>query len=136
MILVDTNILVDLREDGAEWQRWSFRAVADARLTGEVVTSAVTIGELATRSGTLNELAQLCAGFGIRIAPLSAAGAHRAGLAQRAYRAAGGRREKLLADFLIGGEAETLNATLLTRDPSHYRRYFPDLTLITPETDA
>lgn len=136
MIFVDTNIVIDLREDGSSWQGWSYDAVADARLSSAVVVSVITIGELASREATLTELLQLTTGLGLDVLPLSAEAAHRAGRAQRAYRAAGGRREKLLADFLIGGAADTLGASLLTRDPRHYRTYFPDLTLITPETDA
>ncbi|MDX5984500.1 type II toxin-antitoxin system VapC family toxin [Sphingomonas echinoides] len=136
MILVDTNVLIDLRDRDPAWEPWSMRAVALARLAGPVGTTAVTVGELASRGGTLVELRELCSAFGIPLLPLSVAGAYHAGQAHRAYRAAGGGREKLLADFLIGGEAEALGAQLLTRDPRPYRRYFPDLTLITPETDA
>lgn len=136
MIVIDTNVLIDLREDDPVWRRWSFEAVAEARLAGDVVASTVTIGELAARTGTLDELQRLSQGFGIRILPLSEAAAYRAGMAQRSYRAGGGKREKLLADFLIGGEATALGAKLVTRDARQYRTYFPDLTLITPETDA
>jgi len=135
MIVVDTNVLIDMRELDTVWHEWSFRAVADARLCGEVVTISVSIGELSFRGGSLAELEALCGEFGVGILPLSSAGAYCAGQAQRVYRAAGGRREKLLADFLIGGEAHKLSASILTRDPRHYRQYFPELTLITPETD-
>ncbi|OYY90896.1 MAG: hypothetical protein B7Y45_05600 [Sphingomonas sp. 28-66-16] len=135
MIVVDTNVLIDMRELDTEWHEWSFRAVADARLSGQVVAISITVGELSFRGGSLAELEALCGEFGVGILPLSSAGAYCAGQAQRVYRAAGGRREKLLADFLIGGEAQTLGASILTRDPWHYRRYFTDLTLITPETD-
>ena len=41
----------------------------------------------------------------------------------------------MLPDFLIGAHAVSLNAAVLTRDPAIYRRYFPELTLITPEND-
>ncbi len=133
--MIDTNILVDLREQDPVWENWSYRAIADARLVGEVVASVLTIGELASRRGTLPELQELSAGYGVRILPLSVAAAHRAGEAQRAYRAAGGRREKLPVDFLIGGEACMVGAAMLTRDPRHYRNYFPELTLITPESN-
>lgn len=134
MIMVDTNIMIDLRDDVSAWQSWSFDALADARLAGDVAISVVTIGELSSRSGTLAELRKLCAGLGMQIIPLGVEAAHRAGEAQRAYRLAGGRRERLLADFMIGAEAETRNAGLLTRDSKPFRTYFPDLTLITPET--
>lgn len=92
MMMVDTNVLIDLREDDPVWKDWSFNAVAEARLTGDVVASAVTIGELAARSGTFDDLQRLSYGLGVKIVPLSPAGAYHAGRAQRSYRAAGGKR--------------------------------------------
>lgn len=134
MILVDTNVLLDLRDCDARWEPWSARAVAIARLDGAVVTSTITIGELATRGGELVDLQDLCATFGVQPLPLSVEAGYRAGKAQRDYRQRGGKRDKLLADFLIGGQASAIGAQLLTRDPRVYRTYFPELTLITPET--
>ncbi len=58
-----------------------------------------------------------------------------AGLAFRRYKAGRGEAKMILADFLIGAHAVTLDATLLTRDRRFYVKYFPDLPLITPETD-
>jgi predicted nucleic acid-binding protein len=135
VILADTNVLVDIRERDAAWATWSFDAVAEARLSGEVCVSAITIGELAARAGSLAEVMMLVDNLGIGVRPLGPDAAFRAGTAHKAYRAAGGRKEKLLADFLIGGEAVVASVALITRDTRHYRRYFPDLPLITPETD-
>lgn len=123
-----------MREADSPWRDWSATALGKARLSGDAVTSAISIGELAFRGGSLEQLLDFCTSLGVHVLPLGPAGAHRAGTAQRAYREAGGRRAKLLGDFLIGAEAETLGATLLTRDAGPYLRYFPDLTLITPET--
>jgi len=41
----------------------------------------------------------------------------------------------VLPDFLVAAHAIVLDQPLLTRDPALYRRYFPELSLITPETD-
>ena len=133
--MVDTNVIVDLLEGDGRWYEWSREALTDARVEGSVIASAVVLGELASRAARFEELVEMLATFGIACTDLGRAAAHRAGLAHLAYRAAGGQREKLLGDFLIGAHAETLHATLLTRDPRRYRQYFPDLTLITPETD-
>jgi predicted nucleic acid-binding protein len=135
MIMIDTNVLIDLREAEGEWRDWSFGAVADARLAGPVGVSAVVIGELASGGGDWSDMSGLIGGFKLVVEPLDAAAACRAGTAHRAYRAAGGPRAKLLGDFLIGGHAEAAGAALITRDARRYRRYFPELTLITPEND-
>ena len=48
------------------------------------------------------------------------------------YRRNGGIRTSPLPDFYIGAHAEIEKWTLITRDPSRYRSYFPNVPLITP----
>ena len=48
------------------------------------------------------------------------------------YRRNGGARRSPLPDFYIGAHAAVRGATLLTRDASRYRTYFPKLPLIAP----
>ncbi len=50
----------------------------------------------------------------------------------RQYRIAGGKREKVAPDFLIGAHAMMQCDRLLTRDKGFYRHYFADLEIITP----
>jgi predicted nucleic acid-binding protein len=45
---------------------------------------------------------------------------------------AGGTRERVIADFLIGAHAMAKADRLLTRDRGFYRRYFKDLTVLDP----
>jgi len=40
----------------------------------------------------------------------------------------------VLPDLLIGAHAAVANLPLLTRDVARYRRYFPTVILISPET--
>lgn len=132
-MMVDTNIIIDLREMDTRWFDWSLNALATLG-SGERLASAVVVGELAARGGAEEELTALLTEFEIDPLPLNVAAGFRAGFAHRAYRDAGGKRDKLLADFLIGAHAATIRQPLLTRDPRRYRTYFPDLTLITPES--
>lgn len=48
------------------------------------------------------------------------------------YRKQGGVRRSPLPDFLIGAHAAVEDLTLLTRDATRYRTYFPTLSLIAP----
>lgn len=50
----------------------------------------------------------------------------------QAYRKAGGQRLAPLPDFFIGAHAEAEGLTLLPRDVTCYRTYFPDVRLICP----
>jgi predicted nucleic acid-binding protein len=56
-----------------------------------------------------------------------------AGKAHIRYRAAGGLRTGVLADFFIGAHAAVEQLPLLTRDARRYRSYFPAVKLIAPE---
>ena len=57
-----------------------------------------------------------------------------AGKAFVAYRKAGGERSSPLPDFFIGAHAAIRGYDLLTRDPRGFRKYFPTLRIISPET--
>ena len=48
------------------------------------------------------------------------------------YRRSGGVKTSPLPDFYIGAHAEVGGHTLVTRDPSRYRTYFPSVRLIVP----
>lgn len=70
------------------------------------------------------------------IEPLNAEAAFLAGQTFKRYRdrKQPNQAKSILADFFIGGHAQNVGAIIITRDPRFYRTYFPDLTLITPET--
>ena len=55
-----------------------------------------------------------------------------AGQVFHTYRRAGGVRSLPLPDFYIGAHAAIAGLTLLTRDATRYRSYFPTLRLIAP----
>jgi hypothetical protein len=55
-----------------------------------------------------------------------------AGKCFQAYRRRGGEKRSPLPEFYIGAHAAVSGLSLLTRDPSRYRTYFPKLKLIAP----
>jgi predicted nucleic acid-binding protein len=134
LILVDTNVLLDLVE-GGQWADWSRTALSDAQATGRPFVNQIVRAEAAGHFTSLQEQSEYLADIAIDTVSLDNAGAFRAGQAFRAYRNRGGARTQILADFLIGGHAAALGAALLTRDRQRFATYFPELTLITPETD-
>jgi len=64
--------------------------------------------------------------------PIDRAVALTAGDAWREYRRRGGRRDRVIADFLIGAHAMATADRLLTRDRSYYRLGFRNLKLVDP----
>lgn len=134
MILLDTNIVIDLIEAGRSWRDWTRAALGDAIATDKLVTSTVVLAECAGHFPSSAAQRDYLAVAGIGVEGLGPVAAFHAGIAHRNYRRAGGAREAILADFLIGGHAIDLGAALLTRDRQRFAAYFPDLSLITPET--
>ena len=135
MILLDSNVVIDLIDEDGPWVEWSRFALAESQARDSVAVSAVVCGETAARFASLAEQSDFLDGLEISTIPLGSAAAFRAGTAYRDYRRRGGTRESILADFLIGGHAVDLAAALITRDKGRFASYFPELTLITPETD-
>lgn len=133
MILVDTNIVIDLAAGGV-WSDWSQRAINRAR-QGAIAINHIVVAEISPGFPTQDAAIGFVEAIGLSIVPLSDEAAFRAGTAHAAYRRESLDRTAILADFLIGGHAVALGAALLTRDRQRFAAYFPELTLITPETD-
>lgn len=69
----------------------------------------------------------------IRRLPLPWSAGFLAGRCFVLYRRRGGARRSPLPDFYIGAHAAVAGLSLLTRDPSRYKAYFPKIPLITPD---
>lgn len=132
MILLDTNVLLDLfaAEPDARWARAAIAHHVDEKL----VVNHVIRAEFASRFVDTAEQSRYLSGARIETIGMDDLAAFRAGHAFREYRRRDGERTAILADFLIGGHAAALGAALMTRDRGRFAGYFPDLTLITPET--
>lgn len=133
MIFLDTNVLIDLLEEG-EWRTWSQKWIELLGADHELAINPVVFAELASRFDSSESLRRWLAAFPIAILALDEDIAFECGSAFRAFRRQYRERDAILSDFLIGGHARYLDAPLMTRDTRIYRRYFSELTLITPET--
>ncbi|MEK1890790.1 MAG: type II toxin-antitoxin system VapC family toxin [Phyllobacterium sp.] len=132
MILVDTNVLLDLVTDDPKWADWSIAQLETASLRGPLLINDVVYAELAVRYGRIEELEAFVGEAGLEIVPIPRAALFLAGKVFTQYRKSGGSRTGVLPDFFIGAQAAISQLTLLTRDIGRYRTYFPSLTLITP----
>lgn len=129
MTLADTNVLMDVLVVGTAHGEESAGRLARALAVGPVVVNDVIAAELAPLFAEERGLWTTLARAQIQHAPFPRAAIHVAGQALLRYRRAGGRRDRILPDFLIAAHALTADAVLLTRDDGFYRRHFTNLRL-------
>lgn len=132
--MIDTNVLVDIAVRDPQWLQWSRAKIADAARQGALIINQIIFSEFSVRYKSTSEVEALLPADEFVRESLPWAASFAAGRAFGVYRRAGGARNRVLPDFLIGAHAYMHGYTLLTRDPKGYRTYFPDLELITPET--
>jgi predicted nucleic acid-binding protein len=115
---VDSSVLLDLFTEDPGWLIWSQEQLTKAAQRGAIILNAIVLAEIAPRFP--------------RIETLRSALPFLAGHAHAHYRRAGGTREAVLPDFLIGAHAAVTSRPLLTRDPRRIAAYIPGVTLIVP----
>lgn len=134
MVLVDSNVLLDIVTADPEWLPWSQAALADALLAGAVAINQLVYAEVSIAYQQAAELDAVLTRLRIQRIDLPWEAAHLAGQAFLKYRRQGGTRTSPLPDFYIGAHAQTAGLPLLTRDAKRYRTYFPKASLITPQS--
>ena len=132
MILVDTNVFVDLWTRDPVWGVWSEKALARAAERGPLAVNPIIYAELCLGFERESLLEEALADAGIRRLALPYRAAWPAVCAFTAYRKRGGKRTAPLPDFFIGAHVLVEGLTLLTRGARRYRTYFPRLRLIAP----
>lgn len=134
MVLVDTNVLIDVFENDSEWADWSVRQLRAQAQTDPLVINGIVYAELSCAFQSIETLDAAVDGLQLQLLPLPRPALFLAGKAYRVYRGRGGGKSQILGDFMIGAHAAVLGAKLLTRDRTRYASYFPKLRLITPST--
>lgn len=130
--IVDSSVLLDVFTDDPEWADWSQARLTEAAQRGAIVINAVVLAEVAPRFSKIEALhSALPAMAAIEAFPVAAA--FLAGHAHAGYRRAGGARQAILPDFLIGAHAAVTGRPLLTRDPQRVAAHIPGATLLTPD---
>ena len=86
MILVDSNVIIDVIERDPLWHDWSFAQIELAVIGDQVVINPVVIAEAAPRSGPLQQFENWLSRMLIDVVPLSNDAAYCAGQAFQSYR--------------------------------------------------
>jgi predicted nucleic acid-binding protein len=129
---VDSNVILDVVTDDPEWGDWSADQLADAAQRGALIINPVIYAEISAGFERIEDLDDALPASYYRRMPLPFEAAFLAGQCFVKYRKRGGSRRSPLPDFYIGAHAAIADFTLLTRDASRYRTYFPTLRIVVP----
>jgi predicted nucleic acid-binding protein len=132
LILVDTNVLLDLVTDDPLWAEWSQQQLDLASAQDQLAINDIVYAELSIGYARMELLDAMILGAGLVNAAMPRPALFLAGKAFQRYRSAGGRKTGVLPDFFIGAHAVIADAVLITRDATRYRSYFPGIMLIAP----
>jgi predicted nucleic acid-binding protein len=130
--LVDSNVILDVLTEDAEWCDRSASVLAEAANRGSLVINPIVYAEVSARFERIEDLDEALPDRYYRRLPLPWEAAFLAGQCFITYRRRGGPRRSPLPDFYIGAHAAVTGMTLLTRDATRYRAYFPRLRIVGP----
>ena len=130
--LVDSDVILDVTTDNADWRDWSAAMLTQAAHEGRLVINPLIYAEVSCGYDRVEDLDEALPSEYFVREPLPWAAGLLAGKAFLRYRQRGGRRPAPLPDFYIGAHAALAGYTLLTRDARGYRTCFPRLRIICP----
>jgi len=134
LLLVDTNVVLDVVQNDPVWAQWSQAQLDAASLRSALLINPIIYAELSIAYRRIEELEQMLSKGGFRVEQIPREALFLAGKAFMRYREQGGAKGGVLPHFFIGAHAAVAGIPLLTRDARRYRSYFPKLELLSPDT--
>ena len=137
MILFDTSVLIDARDQVSPWHQWAKEQIAEAVSSEGAAANTAVVSEASVRAKDPAAVPALLEGFGMTLVPLPVSAAVPAARAFAVYldrvrrEGKATRSEVPLPDFFIGAHAQMQGWKLVTRDPDRVRNFF----YITNRTD-
>ena len=132
MLLIDTNVLIDVLEDDPEWADWSIGQLRAQSKIHRLAINPIIYSELSLTFSTVEALDRTVDELGLAMVEIPRPALFLAGKAFVRYRRQGGEKSNVLADFFIGAHAAVAGYSVLTRDTRRYSAYFPGVGLVSP----
>lgn len=129
---VDTNVLIDVFGNDVKYAEMSASALRKCILEGQLIVCDIVWAELRSCFLSKRMFEENINKLGIRYSTIEKEASSHAGELWIQYRKQGGKRTRIISDFLIAAHAKTQANRFLTRDRGFYRRYFAELEIVDP----
>ena len=127
---IDTNILLDVFLPDKKYADSSAALLKQAYDEGALVICDIVYAELVPQFNNRSLLDSTLARINVTLSSVDSDIAYLAGDKWSLYRRAGGKKERIITDFIIGAHAFLKTDRFLTRDRGFYKNYFQDLKIV------
>jgi hypothetical protein len=128
---VDTSVLLDVLLNDPQHAPASIAALRQGSVQGSLILCEIVLAELAPTLAPA-EMLQFLSDWNLTFVPSSQSSAILAGEMFGTYLLRGGKRSRIVPDFIVAAHAQTHAQRLLARDRGYYRDYFKQLQLWDP----
>ena len=129
---VDTNILLDIFLPDEHYSEGSRRLLKQVYDQGALIICDVVYAELVPQFENRTTLDDTLRTINISVSSMDRNVAFVAGEKWKEYRESGGKRSRIITDFLIGAHASLKADRFVTRDRGFYGIYFAELSILHP----
>lgn len=102
---VDSNVLLDVLLPDPTFGPGSLVALEKAAAHGSLLVCEIVVAEVAGQFDRLDDAIAVFERTSLKVVPTEMSTAYAAGKAWREYRRRGGRRDRVVADFMVGAHA-------------------------------
>ena len=132
MLLVDTNVLVNVLQDDPQWADWSIGQLRAQASIHQLAINPIIHAEMSLSFSTLEGLDGAMSTLALELRESPRPALFLAARAFVQYRKRGDSKQQVLPDFFIGAHAAVEGWPLLIRNPSRLRTCLPTLDVIAP----
>ena len=131
-VLLDSCVLLDLFTNDQHWADWSESILATYSQTNTLFINSIVYTEISIGFKQIEEVEAVLSEMNIKVLELPREALFLAGKVFLTYRKNKGTKSAPLPDFFIGAHAAISELSLITRDSSKFKTYFPQVKLILP----
>ncbi len=126
---IDSSVIIAIIRRESTGETWMDRLI-QARESGGLLACEAVWAETRQLYSSRAAHVEAMAEIGVQYSPMLAPAAALAGEIQKAYRKAGGKRDRLLVDFMVGAHALIQADQLATSDVGFLRSHFLQLKIL------